>query len=112
MKIKDAKMIQLTYEQIDVVVLQELKDIYEQQLAEIDRLNDLPALKEYQIADRAHSKELRDAARVLIEYHMPIVEATEYFLSLKKAIPTSVTNTHYQREKRHQHTHNALERDY
>ena len=92
MKIKNAKMIQLTYDQIDVVVLQVMKDIYEQQLAEIDRLNDLPALKEHQIDDRAHSKELRDAARVLIEYHMPIVEATEYFLSLKKAIPTPTTN--------------------
>ena len=96
MKVKDAKTIQLTYEQIDVIVLGELKAIYEQQLAEIDSFNSFSTPKEYQLDDNAYCKEIRDAARVLIEYHMPVVEATEYFLSLKK---TPVTNTSDQRTR-------------
>jgi hypothetical protein len=84
MRMKEAKMIELTYEQIDDIVLQELQYIYETQLAEIDRLDDLPALQSYQQTDRAHAKEIAAAARVLIEYHMPFDEATTYFFELKR----------------------------
>ena len=84
MRMKEAKMIELTYEQIDDIVLQELQYIYEQQLVEIDRLNDLPALEPFQQTDRAHCKEIAAAARVLIEYHMPFDEANAYFFELKR----------------------------
>ena len=83
MKLKDAMAITLSYEQIDAIILQELKSIYEMQLTEIQRLNSLPSLTEYQRADRAYCVELRDATRVLIEYHMSHGEANEYFLSLE-----------------------------
>ena len=80
----NAKTITLDNEQIDTIVLDELKSIYNVQLDEIDRLNNLPTLEEYQRADRAHCKEVRDAARILIEYHMPYDDAAKYFLSLKR----------------------------
>jgi hypothetical protein len=79
----NAKTITLDSDQIDTIVLDELKSIYNVQLDEIDRLNNLPTLEEYQRADRAYHKEVRDAARILIEYHMPFDDATQYFLSLK-----------------------------
>ena len=80
----NAKTIELDNEQIDTIVLDELKSIYNVQLDEIDRLNNLPTLEEYQRADRAYHKEVRDAARILIEYHMPYDDATLYFLSLRR----------------------------
>jgi len=79
----NAKTITLDNEQIDTIVLDELKSIYNAQISEIDRLNNLPTLEEYQRADRAYCKEVRDAARILIEYHMPYDDAVAYFRNIR-----------------------------
>jgi hypothetical protein len=79
----NAKAIELDNEQIDTIVLGELKSIFNVQISEIDRLNNLPTLEEYQRADRAYCKEVRDAARVLIEYHMAYDEAVAYFRNIR-----------------------------
>lgn len=83
MKLKEAKTIELTYEQIDSIVLQELKNIYEQQLEEIYRVQKADGLQPYQLADIEYAKQLLAATRVLIEYHMPPFDADLYFDSMQ-----------------------------
>jgi len=75
----NAKTITLNYDQIDSIVVDELKAIYEQHVENVHRLENTAVLRDFEIEDRAHSKELLNATRVLLEYHMPYDEAAAYF---------------------------------
>jgi hypothetical protein len=83
MKVKNMLSITLTNEQIDSMVVNELKEIYEQQQTEINRLYSIiTELEEYQKQNLEYCIELRNAARVLLEYHLSAEEAEQYFYSI------------------------------
>jgi hypothetical protein len=83
MKVKETLTFTLTNEQIDSLVVNELKEIYEQQQAEINRLYSIiTPLEEYQKQDLKYCIELRNATRVLLEYHLSAEEAEQYFNSI------------------------------
>jgi hypothetical protein len=84
MRIKEATAINLSYDQIDAIIIHELKTTYERQLKEIERYNSKLVLKDFEITDRASCKEIRDAARVMIEYFLPADDAYAYFKSLEE----------------------------
>ena len=72
--------IELPYETLDDIVLTALKETYEMCSNEVEILNNKERyLETYERGDLAHSKEIRDAAKVLIYYYMSADQAKEYF---------------------------------
>lgn len=76
--------VELEFEQIDAIVLQEMKTQYEYCLDEIEILKSLgDKIQEFQKEDLASHEKTRDASEYMIRYYSVYEEAEKYFKSLE-----------------------------
>lgn len=77
--------VELEFEQIDAIVLQEMKRQYEYCLYEISRLKSLgDEIREFQKEDLASHEKTRDASEYMIRYYSVYEEAEAYFKSFEE----------------------------
>lgn len=77
--------VELELEQIDAIILQEMKLQYEYCLDEISRLKSLgDKIQEFQKEDLASFEKTRDASEYMIRYYSVYEEAEEYFKSFEE----------------------------
>lgn len=76
--------VELELEQIDAIVLQEMKTQYEYCLEEIARFKSLgDKIQEFQKEDLASYEKTRDASEYMIRYYSVYDEAEAYFKSFE-----------------------------
>lgn len=76
--------IELDYEQIDKIVLTEMKRLYEYAKDQLDKYEpNYSSLKPYELDDYLDCKNLHEYSRYLIRYYSTFEDANAYFDSLQ-----------------------------